>query len=81
MYTYKPKGTCSQEFAFDIEGDVIKRVSFKRGCTGNLTGVARLLEGMEVRTAIDKLKGIQCQNGTSCPDQISIALTEYLGKR
>ena len=40
-----------------------------------LFGVSKLVEGMNVKEAIKKLKGIQCgYKGTSCPDQLAIAL-------
>lgn len=32
---------------------------------------------MTVDEAIRRLKGIQCRNGTSCPDQLATALEEY----
>lgn len=40
-------------------------------------GVAALVIGMTVDEAIRRLKGIQCRNGTSCPDQLATALEEY----
>ena len=48
-----------------------------RGCAGNTQGVAALVIGMTVDEAIRRLKGIQCRNGTSCPDQLATALEEY----
>ena len=47
------------------------------GCTGNTTGVAALAKGMTLDEAISRLKGIQCRNGTSCPDQLARALEAY----
>ena len=38
---------------------------------------AALVIGMTVDEAIRRLKGIQCRNGTSCPDQLATALEEY----
>ena len=32
---------------------------------------------MSVDEAIRRLKGIQCRGGTSCPDQLAIALEQY----
>ena len=40
----------------------------------HLEGVARLAAGMNIDEAIARLKGIQCSGGTSCPDQLAIAL-------
>ena len=76
MYVYKTKGTCSRAIDIEVEGDTIKTVHFIGGCAGNTQGVARLAEGMKVDDAISRLKGIQCRGGTSCPDQLAIALTE-----
>jgi len=78
MYTYKTKGTCSTEINFSIENDIITEVSFKRGCNGNLSGISVLVKGMKVNDAISKLEGIDCNGkGTSCPDQLAVALKEW----
>lgn len=78
MYSYKTKGTCSTEITFSIENDIIKEVNFLRGCEGNLQGISRLVEGMNVEDAINKLQGIDCRGrGTSCPDQLAKALKEW----
>ncbi|KMO87722.1 hypothetical protein AB840_00910 [Megasphaera cerevisiae DSM 20462] len=75
MYTYKPEGVCSKQINFDIDGGVIKNVSFVGGCSGNLQGISRLVEGMKVADAIDRLTGICCgAKDTSCPDQFAHAL-------
>ena len=66
MYTYKTKGTCSQEIHIDVEGDVVRSVEFIGGCRGNTQGVARLAAGRKVDELIALLDGIQCRNGTSC---------------
>ena len=66
-YTYQPKGVCSRQMDFDVEG----------GCNGNLKGIAALVEGQDVKIVKEKLKGIDCNGrGTSCPDQLSKALEE-----
>ena len=36
QYTYKTKGTCSQEIHFEIEDGKLKNVQFLGGCNGNL---------------------------------------------
>ena len=77
MYSYKTHGTCSQEIQFDIKDNIITEVKFVRGCAGNTQGVARLAVGMTVDEVIARLKGIQCRNGTSCPDQLAQALIAY----
>ena len=46
QYTYKTKGTCSQEIHFEIEDGKLKNVQFLGGCNGNLKGIGSLVEGM-----------------------------------
>jgi uncharacterized protein (TIGR03905 family) len=59
----------------------LHNVSFVGGCNGNLQGIGALVEGMDVDTAIAKLKGISCGGRpTSCPDQLSVALSQYKEK-
>lgn len=74
MYTYKTRGVCSRAIEFDLEDGRITSCRFIGGCTGNTQGVARLAAGMNIDEAIARLKGIQCRGGTSCPDQLAIAL-------
>ncbi len=75
MIVYKTKGVCSQEIHFELDGDIIKNVTFIGGCSGNTQGVARLVEGMKAQEAIARLDGIHCgPRPTSCPDQLAKAL-------
>ena len=72
---YKTSGTCSSAINLEVEGDIIKSVSFTGGCNGNLQGISRLVEGMKVEDAVSRLKGIRCGfKNTSCPDQLARAL-------
>ena len=72
---YKTSGTCSSAINLEVEGDIIKSVSFTGGCNGNLQGISRLVEGMKVEDAISRLKGIRCGfKNISCPDQLARAL-------
>lgn len=72
---YKTQGTCSSAIDVEVEGGVIKSVAFTGGCHGNLQGISRLVEGMQVEDAISRLKGIRCGfKNTSCPDQLARAL-------
>lgn len=76
---YRTHGTCSQAILLDLDGDVIKKVEFIGGCSGNTQGVARLVEGMKAEDAIARLEGIKCgPRPTSCPDQLAKALKEAL---
>ena len=81
MQRYKTKGTCSREIEFDVDKDgTVKSVRFIGGCTGNTQAVAKLSEGKKAEEVISLLKGIQCRNGTSCPDQLAKALEQYVNK-
>ena len=76
-YSYKTKGTCSQEILFDLRDGKVHDVQFISGCHGNTQGVAALVEGMDVDEVIARLKGIKCgRKPTSCPDQLAQALKE-----
>lgn len=80
-YTYKTKGTCSQQIKIILNGDTIVSVSFLGGCNGNLKGINKLVEGMKIDEVITKLSGIQCGfRSTSCPDQLAQALLEIKNK-
>lgn len=77
---YRPKGVCSNAIDLQVEDGVIKSVKFTGGCNGNLQGISRLVTGMKVEDAIDRLKGIKCGfKSTSCPDQLACALQEIIG--
>lgn len=76
---YKPKGVCSQLMMIDVENGIIKKVEVKGGCSGNLQGISKLLVGMPVKEAIEKMEGIRCGNkSTSCPDQLAQALRKCI---
>ena len=75
QYTYWPKGVCSRQMNIETEGNIIKSVQVIGGCSGNLQGIAKLVEGMDIDTAISKMDGIRCgSKPTSCPDQLAKAL-------
>lgn len=77
MFIYHTKGTCSRQIVLDISDDIIKDVKFIGGCSGNLQGISKLVIGEHIDNVIRKLKGINCRNNTSCPDQLAKALEEY----
>ena len=78
-FTYEPTGVCSTKIDLELEDGIIRSVAFTGGCNGNLKGISSLLEGMDAQVAIEKLRGIQCGwKPTSCPDQLSKALTAAL---
>lgn len=73
-YSFTTEGTCSVQIVFELEDDVVKDVTFVGGCPGNLIGLSQLIRGQKIDDLIDRLKGIQCRNGTSYPDQFTRAL-------
>ena len=78
---YKTSGTCSRMVIVEVEDGIVTDCAFVGGCAGNTQGIAKLVVGMKVEDVIAKTQGIQCRAGTSCPDQLSRALTEYLNKK
>ena len=82
MQTYLTKGTCSRQILFDVtEDERVENVKFIGGCSGNLQGISRLVNGKPIDEVIATLKGIKCKGNTSCPDQLSKALSEYKEKK
>lgn len=76
---YTTQGTCSRKILIDIEDGIIRDVQFEGGCNGNLQGIAALVKGMPAEEAAAKLRGINCKGkGTSCPDQLALALLAAL---
>jgi uncharacterized protein (TIGR03905 family) len=72
---FKTEGTCSKEIEFEVENNIIKKVRFIKGCPGSLQAIGRLVEGLAVEDAVQKMKGIKCgDKNTSCPDQLAKAL-------
>ena len=78
MKTYKTTGTCARAINYEVMDGVVTACEFAGGCPGNTQGVAKLVVGRKVEDVIALLKGVQCRNGTSCPDQLARALeAEY----
>ena len=78
---YKTQGVCSSEIEFNVVDGKLNGVTYNGGCHGNLQGIIRLVEGMEVQEVISKLGGIRCgSKDTSCPDQLARALKQYLAR-
>lgn len=74
-YTYRPRGVCSQYMEIETEDNILKSFRVLGGCDGNLQGIARLVEGMDIDEVIARLDGIRCGGKpTSCPDQLAQAL-------
>ena len=78
MFVYHTSGTCSRQIIFDVdENNIIHGVKFIGGCSGNLQGVGKLVEGRNIDELEGILSGIKCKNNTSCPDQLSKAIAAY----
>ncbi len=77
-FTYRPKGVCSQQMDIDVEDGKLVSLKVLGGCSGNLQGISKLVEGMEIDEVISRLDGIHCGfKKTSCPDQLAQALRQY----
>lgn len=75
QYKYRTQGVCSQSITFDLEGDVVRNISFFGGCDGNLKAISKLVDGMTVGKIEDILKGNTCgYKNTSCADQLARAV-------
>ena len=82
QFSYQTRGVCSRSIDIAIENGIIERVQFHGGCAGNTQGVAALIRGLSVNEAIERLSGIRCGfKSTSCPDQLALALGEYLNQK
>jgi len=71
---------CSYSVSFDYEDGIVNNVSFEGGCPGNTTGVAALANGRKPEELIDLLKGIRCRGENSCPNELAMALEEFLAE-
>lgn len=78
-YTFRTHGVCSQFIEFDLTDGIVRNVAFYGGCNGNLKAIGKLVDGKPASEVIAVLKGNLCGNkGTSCADQLAIALEEAL---
>lgn len=78
MYSYTPKGVCSRNITFDIKDNKVTNLSFVGGCNGNLQGLSKLAEGMDIDDVINRLGDIHCgSKQSSCPAELAKALNEY----
>ena len=75
-FIYPTRGVCPPEIHFKVKKGSLQEIRFVGGgCPGNAQLVARLLEGKPLAEALKYLVGIDCRNGTSCPDQLAAAVT------
>ena len=77
-FEYKTRGTCSSKILFDVDDGIVHNLEYIGGCNGNLQGMSRLVEGMNIDDVIARVQGIHCgMKPTSCPDQLSRAIEQY----
>ncbi|MBQ7477057.1 MAG: TIGR03905 family TSCPD domain-containing protein [Selenomonadaceae bacterium] len=81
-FDYTPQRVCSKKISFDIDDDnKLHNVKFVGGCPGNLLAIGKLVEGKDAKEISEILKGNDCGGrGTSCADQLAIAVEEALKK-
>ena len=82
-YTFEPQRVCSKRIDFSLDEDNrLHDVKFFGGCPGNLPAIGKLVEGKDAKEIADVLRGNPCGGrGTSCADQLSIAIDEALKSR
>lgn len=81
-FDYKPTGVCPRQIDFSLENGKIHYVKFYGGCPGNTKAVAKLIEGMDAAKVVEILKGNLCGGkGTSCADQLAIAVEKALARQ
>ena len=82
-FSFNPQRVCSKriDFSLDAEGR-LHDVKFLGGCPGNLLAIGKLVEGKDAAEIANVLRGNDCGGrGTSCADQLSIAIDAALKKR
>lgn len=74
-FQYTPHDVCSVKIDFDLDGNVVRNISFVGGCNGNLKALSKVLDGYTVEEIESKLAGNTCgSNYTSCADQLARAV-------
>ena len=81
-FSYTPQRVCSKQITFDLdEQNKLHNVKFLGGCPGNLLAIGKLVEGQDAKKIAGILKGNDCGGrGTSCGDQLSIAIETALSQ-
>jgi len=78
LIEYRPVGICMQQMQIEVgDDDRIIRVKLYGGCQGQNGLLARVVKGKHIDEVIEIFEGNNCRNGTSCADQISVALKGY----
>ena len=81
MESFTPKGVCPRQINIDLEKDTIKTVQFIGGCDGNLSAIAKIVQGKTINEVADIFEGHTCgRRPTSCVDQLVKGLKEVYSK-
>ena len=74
-----PQNVCSRLLTVEYDDNgIVTKATHLGGCKGNLDGICALIVGMKINDVVSRLEGIQCRNGTSCPDQLARGLKPLL---
>ena len=76
MRRYLTTGVCAKVMEVDTDGETVNDVRIYGGCRGQGNALARFVVGMKLVDAIPKLRGVECQRGTSCADQLGRILEQ-----
>ena len=67
-FVYRPKGVCSREMRFEMDGDIIRNVTIVGGCAGNLLGISRIIKDKKISEVLDAFRGVRCGAIKTCGD-------------
>ena len=80
--TFIPKGVCCKMMQMQIKDDILLNIEFTGGCSGNITGIGRLVKNMNINEIVSTLNGILCgKKSTSCPDQLTQGIKAYIEEK
>ena len=80
-FEFAPIGVCPRKIEFEIDDGKLHNVKFHGGCPGNLVAIPKLIEGQDASHIAEVLRGNPCGvKGTSCADQLAIAIEGALAK-
>ena len=82
-YSFDTQRVCSKKIFFQLDDEgKLHNVKFIGGCPGNLLAIGKLVEGKDAKEIADILRGNDCGGrGTSCGDQLSIAIDEAINQK
>ena len=82
-FSFKPQRVCSKRIDFSLDAENrLHDVKFLGGCPGNLLAIGKLVENKDAAEISAILRGNDCGGrGTSCADQLSIAIDAALKSR